>query len=139
LEIFLVRSICVLLLFFGGCSEPSKWDRIPLQGTATLDGQPIDGAISFRPARGVQGPSVNTELADGQFRFTKSNGPVVGRHDASLLLPRDPANPNDTPIRVTVDVPVNPPFDAQLAFVKPTASAKPQSVPAAETDVPMSK
>ncbi len=71
--------------FLVGCSGS---DRQPVQGTVTLDGEPLEGAaISFTPAEGGRPASGNTD-AQGKFTlgsFTANDGLPPGSYKVSVV------------------------------------------------------
>ena len=90
-----LRVLAILTLAIVGCAEKSKWDRVAVSGTVTLDGKPFDGGVCFRPERGVSGPTVSAQVTDGEFRFRKTDGPVVGSHKA-ILMPKTGGQRDDS-------------------------------------------
>jgi len=68
---------CVALLALIGCSGES--DRQSLEGTVTLDGEPLsEGAITFRPMPGTEGPTAGGPIRDGQFSIASDQGTFAG-------------------------------------------------------------
>ena len=65
---------CVALV---GCSEPS--DRRALEGTVTLDGQPLAaGGINFFPLSGTHGPTAGGKIVEGRFYVAPEGGTMPG-------------------------------------------------------------
>ncbi len=57
-----------------GCSS----DRVPVDGTVTFDGQPVEkGTIVFEPADG-KGPATGGQVIDGHYRLTGEASPTPG-------------------------------------------------------------
>jgi hypothetical protein len=82
LQIFFVIGLAATC----GCSgSSSRYDRVPLEGTATLNGAPFEGSISLRPQPGTSGPVVNATVENGAFAFDEQTGPVSGPHVAFLM------------------------------------------------------
>jgi len=93
-----VSILLGLALLFVGCGRGKAVQRLPVYGTVTLaNGEKLNGSITFRPAKGSTGPAATTKLADGSYKFDRSNGPtagsqtvivkrVVSRSDALQLL-----------------------------------------------------
>jgi hypothetical protein len=131
--------VCALLLV--GCAEPSQWDRIPLEGTVTLDGTTTNGALTLRPRAGNRGPAVTADIQDGRYRFTSRSGPVAGANTAILMMPGDPGSPpSESSITLSVDVPAEKPFELPLDFTQPVAPApKPQRQNAFSEAMPPTK
>lgn len=75
------------LLALAGCgSAESNLDRVPVQGTVHLDGQPLPkGSISFVPQEPTFGPRSSGIIQNGEFRLTSKNGPVPGSHRVEIL------------------------------------------------------
>ncbi len=76
----------VLLLFVGivpmGCGSSH---RAAVEGTFKLDDKPVSaGTVTFVPEDfkegGVEHPSATTEIKDGKYSFTSSNGPLPGKY-----------------------------------------------------------
>ncbi len=123
------------LLVFSGCGEASKWDRVPLAGTVTLDGATVGGSISLRPQRPVRGPTVSAKIQDGNYRFGKSDGPVVGEHTAIFMPTSEFGSRSDVQINCVVTVPSEKPFELNIDFETPSDAAAPPAssvVPEAE-------
>ncbi len=117
-------ALGLTLVLTCGCAPKSKWDRIPLEGTATLDGSPFTGAIALKPDRSIKGPSATSNVVDGKFRFKKSTGPVAGKH-AAILLPKSKfGDRNDFQLEVMVDVPSAEPFVVELQLTTPKEGSK---------------
>jgi len=65
--------------FVWGCGGPEGPQRAAVQGTVTLDGQPIaEGTITFYPTGDTRGPSAGGEIRDGAYSLAAAKGPVVG-------------------------------------------------------------
>jgi len=80
--------LALALVLLAGCSD-AKMATYPVEGTVTLDGQPVaGGSVLFRPA---QGP-IATGKVDEQGRFQlrtygEADGAVAGRHAVRLVPP----------------------------------------------------
>jgi hypothetical protein len=70
--------LCVIgLLALLGCGHGG---RIPVEGTVTLDGQPLkNGTIQFRPLAGTNGPTAGAQVVDGKFAVPAQGAPFVGK------------------------------------------------------------
>ena len=120
--------LCIPLV--AGCEQDSKWGRIAVNGNVTLDGKPYDGGLSFRPERGVSGPTVNTMVKDGEFAFNRSTGPVVGAHKA-MLMPRTDGARVDVMYETIIEV-VEDSDPMSIAFTTPEEQPQPKKkLPAA--------
>jgi hypothetical protein len=77
---------CVLL---SGCGRDGP-RRIPIEGTATLHGAPVEEAlISFLPAAGRPGPAANAIIEAGKYRLGSDDGPAAGLHKVIVLAEAD--------------------------------------------------
>ncbi len=126
--------ICVLL---AGCSKPSAWDRVALQGSVTVDGQPFDGSIALKPHQGNRGPSATTKVSKGEFKFSKHDGPVAGANQAILMFASGPDQPEQSYAQSTT-VPDSAPFRIEFAFATPEAEAD-ESGPSGTAVAPVTK
>jgi len=82
---------CLPVVFLIGCGSGDGLERRAIFGTvANADPRaselPVSGSISFRPAAGVAGPSANTGVDKGSFRFDDETGPVAGPHRVVIQL-----------------------------------------------------
>lgn len=105
----------VAILGFGlflGCGQRSQWKRVPLEGTATLDGQAFVGSIVFRPQSGTSGPSATAHVADGKFAFDSSTGPTSGPHVA-FLMPKKTSRDQES-VSTEVDIPASDPYRIEV-------------------------
>ena len=72
------RSLCILTIVSFvtlGCGKGTV-GVIPVQGTITLDGQPVEKAsIAFLPAAGQPLPAIGTTDAQGKFVMKTTEGP----------------------------------------------------------------
>jgi hypothetical protein len=81
-----------------GCG-PSGPTRLPVEGSVSrANGEKINGAITFLPSEGRAGPAATANLVEGEYRFTREDGPTAGPHrvivrkivsKAALLESRD--------------------------------------------------
>ena len=131
-----VAALLILLVVGSfGCESQSKWGRVPVGGVANLDGKPFEGSICFRPERGVSGPTVNAPVRAGKFQFSKSTGPVVGKHKA-ILMPKTEGQRIDVIIEAIVDI-VEDSADLSLEFETPAADPPPRKPqPVVEEAIP---
>lgn len=90
-----VFTVCLMLLFAVGCGASSEFEMVPVSGTITLDGQPLEGAeVVFAPKQidkqAAVGPaSIGTTDAAGNYmlKTTKGlEGAVVGEHKVAVRL-----------------------------------------------------
>ncbi|MEX0820469.1 MAG: hypothetical protein WD070_12785 [Pirellulaceae bacterium] len=86
-----------LILVLAGCGGgDDPFERVAVEGTVTVDGQPLDrGTIRFIPTATTPGPKTTLNIRDGQFEGDSANGPVPGTHrieiepDVSDNFPHD--------------------------------------------------
>lgn len=86
----MLRSFAVLLsvslLFVSGCGGPDRLPLIPVSGTVTMDGKPLEKiSVTFHPETGRSASGVTD--AEGKFRLTTydtNDGAVIGKHKVSL-------------------------------------------------------
>jgi hypothetical protein len=76
-----VAGLIALCLSTLGCSG----DRAKVSGTVTLNGRPIEeGAITFIPVEGTQGPGSGAAIRDGQYHIPADKGVTVGKNRVEL-------------------------------------------------------
>lgn len=68
------------LLPLSGCSQTSHGDRVPLTGTVSKGGQPLQvkATIYFDPVQGETGVGSSGEVVDGKFAIPAESGPTPG-------------------------------------------------------------
>jgi hypothetical protein len=87
----------VMALGLLGChSGQGNWERVPLTGVVTYEGQRLSGTLTLVPATGHKGPAASTAVQEGVFSFTTQNGPVAGPHLATLRMEAQGATTSDT-------------------------------------------
>lgn len=76
--LFLVVTAITLV----GCDQPAEpFFRVAIEGTVSLDQQPLDSAvIRFIPTGSTSGPKTSFEVRQGRFAASRENGPPVGTH-----------------------------------------------------------
>ena len=97
---------CVLSLgccaMLGGCNEPT--DRHALQGTVTLDGQPLAaGGIDFFPLQGTRGPTAGGQIVDGSFYIAPGGGTKVGTFRVLITASRKTGKQVSDPTAEMID------------------------------------
>ncbi len=112
-------GMTVFLVLSVGCEQSDHWDRMPVTGQVTLDGKPWSGSMTLRPVRPVRGPTTSVQVLDGSFRFSTSDGPVAGRHQAILMPKSEFGRPDASQVETLVDVPTTAPFELQIDFESP--------------------
>jgi hypothetical protein len=79
-----------LLILLAGCGRSG---RHGLEGTVTLDGQPLPlGAIRFVPQPGTGGPSAGGEIRDGAFAIDSDKGVFGGSFRVEITASRKTGN-----------------------------------------------
>ena len=82
-------AICLAGVFLGGCNGVPA-NRAHVEGTVTLDGEPLeDGSIMFVPAEGTEGVVAGGEIVAGRYRLAGNTGPAIGRNRVEISSPRD--------------------------------------------------
>jgi len=72
-----------------GCGAEEGPERAAVSGTVNIDGEPLaEGAISFLPAEGTEGPTAGGTIEGGKFDIPKSNGVVVGKNRVEITANR---------------------------------------------------
>lgn len=80
LQSLALSTLAVLLV---GCGKSNGIERLPIRGTITrLNGEKINGTITFIPAEGRKGPAATATLKNGNYAFDSTNGPTAGPHRA---------------------------------------------------------
>lgn len=113
---FLCALLCVSAMALAGCSDDSYGDRIPLSGTVTKGGQPLDvnATIYFEPVKGVDGHGSSGEISDSKFSIPVESGPTPGKSYKVTVITVPGIPPENTPrdqIRLperfekTIDIP----------------------------------
>ncbi len=82
-----IISCLFLLVLASGCGGSA--DRQALQGTVTLDNQPLEqGAIRFIPTTGTAGPSAGCEIKAGKFDVQADKGVLPGSFRVEITASR---------------------------------------------------
>ena len=83
-RVFCVAALLGISMGLSGC-ESSGPTRIPLSGKVTRGGQPIkQGSLVLTPAAGQKGVAANTAITDGQYQFSREDGPGPGAYRAII-------------------------------------------------------
>lgn len=68
-----------------GCSKAPKLPTVPVSGTVTMDGQPLEGAsVGFSPVNPDGTPANGTTDAQGTFRLQTYLGASFGQGDGAM-------------------------------------------------------
>ncbi|NLE38203.1 MAG: hypothetical protein GX621_09290 [Pirellulaceae bacterium] len=80
-------AIVFTTIVLGVCSGPQ---RRGIEGTVTLDGQPIpEGYIKLVPLEGTRGPTAGASIVDGRFSIDAAKGTFVGTFRVEILATRE--------------------------------------------------
>ena len=92
-------SACCLLASAGCGSEVSHGDRVPLSGTVTIKGQPLDvpATIYFDPLSGQTGVGSSCGVSGGKFTASEETGPTPGLKYKVTLITAPGIPPEGTP------------------------------------------
>ena len=110
-----------------GCGKTDHGDRLPISGTVSVVGQPLDvkATIYFDPIQGETGVGSSGEVSEGRFAIPAETGPTPGlTYKVTLITsPGIPAEgtPNDQikqseRYEQQVEVPARDAEDAELAI-----------------------
>lgn len=78
-------GLCLFLL--AGCGSESN--RSGLEGTVTLNGQPLaEGSITLRPLPGTHGPTAGGKIANGKFTILPEQGTFSGTFRVEITASR---------------------------------------------------
>jgi len=95
-----VFGLLLIVYILPGCT-PSN--RHAVQGTVTLDDQPIEkGTITFRPLAGTEGPTSGSEIVDGNYSISAEQGIFAGEFRVEITADRDTGRTWTDPDRGTV-------------------------------------
>lgn len=92
---FPVRLLAIVLVLseIAGCSKPTGLDKVVVQGTVTIDGQPIpNGEIRFIPTQGTTGPISGGPIKDGVYIANGKGGVPLGNHQVEIRAFRAKTN-----------------------------------------------
>jgi hypothetical protein len=104
-----------LLISLSGCGEKSQGDRVPLSGSVTVDGKPLDvkATLAFDPEPGQTGTGSMCEVQESKYTADVTNGPTPGqKYNVTLLtspgIPKEGTPPDQIkqPLRYTTKVEV---------------------------------
>lgn len=72
--------LTLALLSVGGCGSDPRGERVAVNGSVTLDGEPLSSArIVFVSADGKQTLKSTGLIQNGQFSIPETSGPLAGR------------------------------------------------------------
>jgi hypothetical protein len=74
-----------IIALVAGCGTDEGPERAAVSGTVKVDGEPLaQGAITFQPTEGTEGPSAGGAVTDGKFDIPRENGVVVGKNRVEI-------------------------------------------------------
>ncbi len=76
----LFGGMLICLSISGGCQPSHEPTRVAVNGTVTLDGQPLPSATLIMQPNGQGLPMASALVQDGRFQFTTNDGPSVGTY-----------------------------------------------------------
>lgn len=80
-HVLLLTATCIVS---SGCGSDSGPEKVGVNGTITLDGQPVvQGTIAFVSLEG--GRTCATPIADGTYELRLGSGPFVGPQKVTIL------------------------------------------------------
>ncbi|MCA9156671.1 MAG: hypothetical protein KDA72_00010 [Planctomycetales bacterium] len=80
-RLFAALSLFSAVVGCGGAGSP----RQGIYGKVTVDSQPLaTGVITFKPAEGTMGPVVGASIANGKYRLSAGEGPVLGDYRVEI-------------------------------------------------------
>ena len=110
-----------------GCGESDGATRVAMFGKVSLNGAPVTaGSISLLPADGNDGPTANTTIQDGIYRFSSNNGPIAGAYQILVMhsgndAPQSKAESFKTPAssqrrewKLSIEVPAGATFEHDI-------------------------
>jgi hypothetical protein len=136
----MVRSIaraCGLLgvVLVAGCAGQAGSSPVPVNGTVTVGGKPVVGAmVEFQPESPGGKPAFGTVEADGTFRLTTNtagDGAMPGKYKVTIQPPaQGGGSPYDDPAKASAPIktPTGPKVPAKYTRVDQTPLT--QTVPA---------
>lgn len=73
--------LCSMTIVAAGCGGVSHGDRVPLEGTVTVKGEPLDvnATIYFNPPAGQSGIGSSAHVSGGKFSIPEESGPSPGQ------------------------------------------------------------
>lgn len=78
-------TVAFLCVVFSGCGSSSNLERTIIEGTISLDGNPIkNGEIRFYPKGATKGPPSGGPIKDGKYIAKAGGGVLIGTHLVSI-------------------------------------------------------
>ncbi len=94
-----VAVLIAIVLPLAGCGGTSSGDRVPLEGTVTVSGEPLTekATIYFDPVAGQGGIGSSGEIKDGRFEISAESGPTPGKKFNVKVITSPGIPADDTP------------------------------------------
>lgn len=98
-----LKAVSVLAIaLIAGCGKST--DRLPLEGTVTLHGQPVEQAgITFAPKPGTLSPVGIGSVKNGKFYIPPKQGVKAGDFSVRLTMPLPPQNEPEGEFKILED------------------------------------
>lgn len=98
LKLFLIAIIAATFPL-AGCGKVSHGDRVPLEGTVTKGGEPLEdkATIYFDPTSGQDGVGASAGVDGGKFSIPAEGGPTPGRTYKVTVMTAPGIPPDGTP------------------------------------------
>lgn len=95
----LTLTVAGLLMSLTGCGGPSHGDRVPLNGTVTVKGVPLDvnATIYFNPPAGQSGIGSSGQVSGGKFSISEESGATPGQTLEVIVITAPGIPPDGTP------------------------------------------
>jgi hypothetical protein len=80
-----MATMVLSLAILAGCGGEKQPQRFALEGTVTLDGEPLtEGNIRFLPAPETDGGMVGAKISEGRFVIPAEKGAVPGKYRVEI-------------------------------------------------------
>jgi hypothetical protein len=87
-------GVLLSLIALAGCGDENPLGRLPVTGTVSLDGKPLErGSVSFEPLGG--GTSSGSTIAAGEFAIREEKGLPPGRYRVRVYSASAETAPED--------------------------------------------
>ncbi|MDO5554857.1 MAG: hypothetical protein Q4G68_13960 [Planctomycetia bacterium] len=81
-----VLTLGVTVLLCSGCFKGDGLNRTSVEGTVTVDGQPVPfGNVNFYPKPGTSCPTIGAAIKEGHYIMPKKGGPVPGEYKVQII------------------------------------------------------
>lgn len=86
-----------------GCGDSGNPRQAVYGHIAGAEGR--SGLVSFVPRENTQGPSARAELIDGEYQFSRTNGPIPGEYTAIIQLEVSPDMTSGVAVFKGIEIP----------------------------------